>query len=46
MALLADSIRGTVQGVLRAAGHVAWYLSWHTGETGAVRECAGEREAA
>jgi len=37
MSSLTNSIRGTVQGVVAAASHVAWWLSWHLNDTGAVR---------
>ena len=31
MSTLIDNVRGTVQGVLNAAGHIVWYVDWHTG---------------
>ena len=30
MTSLITGIRGTVQGVIGATGHVLWWLSWHT----------------
>jgi hypothetical protein len=37
MSLITNSIRGTVQGVVGAAAHVIWWVSWRTGGQGAVR---------
>ena len=37
MPSLLESVRGTVQGVLGASRHLAWYVSWHAGEPDAVR---------
>ena len=39
MVSLLESVRGTVQGVLEAFGHVAWFVSWHTRAPGAPRGC-------
>ena len=35
-----DTVRGTVQGVLSAAGHFAWYLDWQ------IRGCEAARPVA
>jgi hypothetical protein len=35
MASLLTGIRGTVQGVIGATDHVLWWVSWHTGASGA-----------
>ena len=43
MASLVDNFRETVNGVLGASRHIAWYMSWQTGGTGAVRECPRPR---
>ena len=37
MTSLLGSIRGTVQGVLGAANHVLWWVSWRTGDDDAAR---------
>jgi hypothetical protein len=37
MTSLLGSIRGTVQGVLGAANHVLWWVSWRTGGADAAR---------
>jgi hypothetical protein len=37
MASITDSIRGTVQGVVRATAHAIWWVSWHTNGSAAVR---------
>jgi hypothetical protein len=39
MVSLLGSVRGTVHGVLGASRHLAWYVTWHTGAPGGVREC-------
>ncbi len=31
MSALIENVRGTVQGMLHAAGHIVWYVDWHTG---------------
>jgi hypothetical protein len=45
MSSIPNTIRGTVQGVVGAASHVIWWVSWHTGGTDAVR-AAPERAGA
>ena len=35
MCTILDNVRGTVQGVLAAVGHVLWYVDWHTGRQAA-----------
>jgi hypothetical protein len=37
MSSFTNNIRGTVQGVVGAASHVIWWVSWRTGATDAVR---------
>jgi hypothetical protein len=37
MSSITNSIRGTVQGVVRATSHVLWWVSWHTNASDAVR---------
>ena len=37
MASLLTGIRGTVQGVIGATGHLLWWVSWHTGAADSVR---------
>ena len=34
MVSLLTGIRGTVQGVIGATGHLLWWVSWHTGADG------------
>ena len=46
MTSLANSIRGTVHGVVGASRHLLWYMSWQTGAAGGVRELAPKRTAA
>ena len=38
--MLLDTVRGTVQGVLSAASHVAWYVDWQLRGPGAARPIA------
>lgn len=40
MPMLIDTVRGTVQGVLSAAGHVAWYVDWQIRGADAARPVA------
>ena len=40
MPMLLDTVRGTVQGVLSAAGHVAWYVDWQIRGSAAARPVA------
>ena len=37
MTSILTGIRGTVHSVIGAAGHVLWWVSWHTGAADAVR---------
>jgi hypothetical protein len=41
MVALVENLRGTVAGVVGAAGHLAWYLEWQAGG----RRCARAAEA-